>query len=82
MSPHAALAATIGFTTQELSEYRYQSTRTPHSVYFIADEAYCARSKPPTALCGDGMVWTPMKDQFFAKQAHTIVWVGTYPATT
>jgi len=74
MTAHAALAATLGLTTSELSEYRYQAHRHPHAVYSIGSAYYCARSSPPTAI--PEIKWERLSDQFWAEKAGTICWVG------
>lgn len=74
MTSHAALAATLGLTTSELSEYRYQPHRHPHAVYSIAEHYYCARASHPTAL--PDLKWERLPDQFWAEKAETILWVA------
>jgi hypothetical protein len=71
MTANAALAATLGMSTRELAEYRYQQTRTVHAVYAVGETYYCARAKQPTEL---GIRWKPLADQFWAKRAGTVVW--------
>lgn len=71
MSPKYALAATVGMDLSELSEYRYQSTRTQKAVYAMEDY-WCASSTVPKDAVGGP--WEKHSDQFWAEQAKTIIW--------
>lgn len=73
ISPRTALAGTIGIDTAELSEYRYQETRTKQAIYAVGAQYFAVgKSAPKDAV---GKPWREHGDQFWAKQAGTVVWV-------
>jgi hypothetical protein len=57
------------------SEYQYQSTRTgAEKIYTDGTHFYCAKKTKPKADVGQP--WEQYPDQFWAKQAKTVVWVS------
>lgn len=74
MSPRNALASTLNLEFSELTEYEYQPSRTKRRVYAIGDFYYCSGLKPVSL---DGIKWEQHSDQFFAKQAKTVIWKGS-----
>ena len=75
ISARAALAATIGLDLAELSDYRYQSTRTPFAIYTFG-EWYFATSpeKPKWKMKFEDGDWEEHPDRHFAQQAGTRIW--------
>jgi hypothetical protein len=72
MSTQKVISSTFGIDQAELSEYRYQPTRTKQAIYSIGDRYFACGNKTPQDEVGrDWMVET---DQFFAKQSGTILW--------
>lgn len=72
MNSHT-LAATLGMTPRELSEYRYHPGRISPAVYAIGDHYYaCAVSEPKSAV---GTEWRKHNDQFWAGKAGKTVWI-------
>lgn len=76
ISVRSALAATIGLDLAELSEYRYQSTRTPRAIYAIGEWYFTTGNEKPTWRVDDseGMKWEEHHDRHFAQQAGTRIW--------
>ena len=71
-SAAAVIAATFGWDSRELSEYRYQPTRTKQSIYNIEDAYYAASVDKPKDEVGEP--WELYKDQFFAQRYGTKLW--------
>jgi hypothetical protein len=56
-------------------EYQYQPTRTgAEKIYTTGADYYCVKKTKPKADVGQP--WELMPDQFWAKQAKTVVWVS------
>ena len=77
ISSRTALAGTLGLDSSELSDYRYQESRTPFAIYAV-DSSFFAASKRapkfrPEHHLAD-LVWEKHQDQFWAAQAGTIIW--------
>lgn len=68
------LASTLGWDMPEVREHRYQDTRTGKLAIFAIGEDYytVAKTKPSW----DGLDWKEAKDQFWAKQNNTVLWVA------
>jgi hypothetical protein len=72
MSTSKVIASTLGIDQADLSEYRYQPTRTKQAIYSIGDRYFACGNKTPKDEVGrDWMIET---DQFFAKQCRTVLW--------
>ena len=66
------IGETLGMNVNDVTEYRYQSTRTSIPVYAIGDTYYCcpiAGRLPPK-----GWEWRPIEDQFFAQREGRTVY--------
>jgi len=66
------IASTLGIDQNELSEYRYQPTRTKQPIYAIGDFYFACGKKRPGDFVGGN--WEIYKDQFFAEIHKTILW--------
>lgn len=73
-STPSVLAATFGWDIKEVSEYRYQSTRTRQAIYSVGNQNFAVGQKKPVDVVATGE-WKEYGDQFFAKKANTILWV-------
>jgi hypothetical protein len=66
------IASTLGIDQNELSDYRYQPTRTKQPIYAIGNFYFaCGKKKPGDWVGAD---WVIDKDQFFAEINKTILW--------
>jgi len=66
------IASTLGIDQNELSEYRYQPSRTKQPIYAIGEFYFaCGKKKPGDLVGGD---WEIGNDQFFAEINKTILW--------
>ncbi len=73
MKGQSIIAATFGFDTIDMGEYRYKSTRTLRAIYAIGDHYYAVgQSKPQDDVGGE---WRKSPDQFWAATGNTILWV-------
>lgn len=71
---HSVIAATLGLSTSELSEYRYQKTKHKSAVYCIGNDYFaCGIDQPQTP----GLTWALHADQFFAERKNTKLWIGS-----
>lgn len=80
ISPRTAIAATLGLDVSELSEYRYQETRTHVAVYAVDNDFFIASKRRPKFHPThhlSSLQWTLHPDQFWARQARTFVWTAT-----
>ncbi len=71
--PAAIIAATFGWDVSEARERRYQDTRTKQPIYATGNEYYTVSKKTPKDT---EYAWRKAKDQFFAEQSGTILWVA------
>ena len=69
------IAATFCSSVSDISEYRYQPTRTPQAIYSIENKYFAVGISKPSWDCG--APWEKFKDQFWAEKANTILWVAT-----
>jgi hypothetical protein len=71
-SAQSIIAATFGWDVRDVSDYRYQPTRTSRAIYAIGDSYFAVGKTPP----GDdlGEPWEPHSDQFWATKAATVLW--------
>jgi hypothetical protein len=74
MSSSKIIASTLGFDQAEISEYRYQSTRTSQAIYAIGNFYFACSKRKPKDLVGG--TWEMHKDQFFASQNKSILWLS------
>lgn len=74
MSGAAIIGATFGCDSREISECRYQPTRTPCAVYAISDRYFTVNQHQPVGLLD--RTWQQHTDQFWAQQAGTVLWVA------
>jgi len=72
MSTQKVIASTLGIDQAELSEYRYQPTRTKQAIYSIGDRYFACGNKTPKDEVGQD--WMIETDQFFAKLSGTVLW--------
>jgi len=73
MSTNAVIAATFGWESSEVRDYRYQQYTAP-AVYAVGNE-YFAVSKKMPRHSDIGGTWKPHSDQFFASKEGTTLWV-------
>lgn len=78
MKAAEVIAGTIGLDyesdRQFKDEYQYQPSRTTRPIFTDGTNYYAIGKKPPTDDCGKP--WVPFKDQFWAQQKDTILWVS------
>lgn len=74
ISNKAALAATLGLTLSELSEYRYQPTRARMPIYTFGGYYWATGQRVPKYGTDEGLTWEQHPDKFWGEQAHTIIW--------
>ncbi len=72
MSTQKVIASTLGIDQAELSDYRYQPTRTKQAIYSIGDRYFACGKKAPKDEVGRD--WWVETDQFFAKLSGTVLW--------
>lgn len=66
------IADTLGLFYNDVSDYRYQSTKTKQAVYAVGNGYYIvSKSKPKDDMGGD---WELYPDQFAAERAGTYLW--------
>jgi hypothetical protein len=68
------IGATFGCSSRDVSDLRYQSTRTTRAIYAIGDKYYAVGHDRPTDDVGGP--WRRHSDQFFASRYGTILWVA------
>ena len=75
----AIIAATVGVDAGELRDYRYHYGKTRRPLYAIGEEYLCTGEEAPKPEEVDGMEldWHPHPDQFWARQADTVLWMST-----
>lgn len=66
------IATTLGMDYDELKEYRYQPGHTNRAIYAVGDYYYTTGKRKPK----DDYAWQEHRDQFWAKQKNTILWIG------
>lgn len=71
---HHVIAATLGWDAREVSECRYQSTRTKQAIYSIGSRYFAVSPTVPADKVGGD--WRENNDQFFAQRAGTVMWVA------
>jgi len=72
MKSSGIIASTEGIDQSEISQYRYQSTRTKQPIYVIGEYYFaCGKRKPTDKVNGE---WCIDRDQFWAEQNKTILW--------
>lgn len=79
MSAPQVIANTLGLeltTSREFNnEYLYQPGRTKKPLYTVGDDYFCvSKSKPKDDVGGE---WVKHRDQFWAEQKNTVLWVAT-----
>lgn len=72
MSTQKVISSTFGIDQAELSNYRYQPTRTRQAIYSIGDRYFACGKKAPKDEVGRD--WVVETDQFFAKHSGTVLW--------
>lgn len=74
MKSAGIIASTLGIDQAVMSEYRYQPTRTTQPIYAVGDLYFaCGKRKPKDDV---GQDWEANKDQFFASQNNTTMWLS------
>lgn len=73
MRANYIIAASFGWDSRDVSEYRYQRYTSP-SVYAIGDR-YFAVSKTKPKHKDVGGEWMKHTDQFWAEKNGTTIWV-------
>jgi hypothetical protein len=72
MRTKSIIAATFGLDSNDVEEYRYQSTRTRQAIYAIGNYYFtCGKRRPKDEV---GAEWQMDKDQFWATQNKTVLW--------
>jgi hypothetical protein len=72
------IAATVGMELSELRDYRYHYGKTKRALFAVGDEYLATGANKPTPEEVDGLElnWQEHPDQFWAKEACTVLWVG------
>lgn len=73
-STASIIAATFGSSTSDISEYRYQPTRTKQAIYTIGPYYFAVGQQAPKDDVG--VPWEKYSDQFWAAKANTTLWVA------
>lgn len=74
MKTPTILANTFGIDINDISDYRYQSTRTSQAIYAIGEQYFAVSKKQPKEVFNTS--WKMFSDQFWANQSNTTIWVS------
>jgi hypothetical protein len=74
MKTPTILANTFGIDINDISDYRYQSTRTSQAIYAIGEQYFAIGKRKPKDVFNTS--WEMFSDQFWAKQGNTVIWVS------
>lgn len=72
-SSQNVIGSTIGMELSEVTDCRYQPTRTTKAIYSIDSQYFAVGKNAPKDEVGGK--WRQHRDQFFAEKHSTVLWV-------